>query len=280
MNEFVYGYVDGEQVMIANTVEQVCAFIMKYKYESVKITNFFDELLIETSMGFIMYCRDQTYLANNLLPTLAPMQMGDTEIPEFVPYKEKEESNEMDDQEDSKWVQNELGNYLSFHIMIPYFNDQYPKYHVLKKSEHDEWVIGVFYKMIGEYVPLEDEGEEQLVFDTAEKAISYVDIELEDNRHSSLMKIKEAEIINTGGNCMVLLMSVSNGGNIRSIAISSDSIGAYEVEDPFEVDDMGEVTLWFTDSWKELEKKTSITFATECRQYFENHWNFEHVLKD
>ena len=88
--DYVYGYADGEQVLITNNVEQICAFIMKYRYEDVKITDFFDQLLLETSMGFIMYCGNQKFLGTTLIPVLAPMQMGDSEIPEFVPYEPEE----------------------------------------------------------------------------------------------------------------------------------------------------------------------------------------------
>lgn len=85
--EFVLGYANGEQVGITNSTEQICAFIMKHRWENVIITDIFDLPLIETSMGFIQYCGNQKYLGTTLIPKLAPMQMGETEIPEFVPYQ-------------------------------------------------------------------------------------------------------------------------------------------------------------------------------------------------
>lgn len=85
-NDFLYGYANGDRVQIANTVEQICAFIMAHHMDSVMITSVFDIAEIETSMGFIMHCRDQEFLSTKLIPALAPMQMGQVEAPAFVPY--------------------------------------------------------------------------------------------------------------------------------------------------------------------------------------------------
>lgn len=71
---------------IANTVEQICAFILEHDSDSVIITDVLDNLEIETSMGFIFYCRDQEFLRGKLLPVLVPMQMGEVEVPKFIPY--------------------------------------------------------------------------------------------------------------------------------------------------------------------------------------------------
>lgn len=82
--------------------------------------------------------------------------------------------------EDADWKEGDNGSYFSHHIMISYCGDDEPKYHVLKNPDGEGWVIGVFYTFIGgEYVPLEEDGEERLVFDTAEAAMNYVDLELE-----------------------------------------------------------------------------------------------------
>jgi hypothetical protein len=83
--DYLYGYVEGERYNVSNTPEQISAFIMKYRYENVKIVSIYDILLIETSMGFIMYCSDQEYLSTKLLPVLIPMQRNEVEPPEFVP---------------------------------------------------------------------------------------------------------------------------------------------------------------------------------------------------
>jgi hypothetical protein len=86
--DFLFGHIDGEKYMVSNTAEQIAAFIMKgFPLKNIVITDMVDQSEIETSMGFIMYCRDQEFLANNLIPILAPMQMGDEKIIEFIPHQ-------------------------------------------------------------------------------------------------------------------------------------------------------------------------------------------------
>lgn len=85
-HEILYGFADGNRVPISNTVEQICAFIMQHSMKSVMITSVLDVAEIETSMGLIMYCRDQEFLITSLIPALAPMQMGQVEAPAFVPH--------------------------------------------------------------------------------------------------------------------------------------------------------------------------------------------------
>lgn len=91
--EYLYGYANNERVLIKNTTEQICAFIMVHRLENVIITDIFDQLEIETSMGFIMTCRNQEYLAKELLPCLIPMQTGKGDVVEFVPYVVEDELN-------------------------------------------------------------------------------------------------------------------------------------------------------------------------------------------
>lgn len=83
---FLFGYAKGECFMVSNTVEQICAFIMKYSLDNVKIVDFLDQLEIETSMGFIMYAQRQDFLRDSLLPALVPMQRHEVKPPEFIPY--------------------------------------------------------------------------------------------------------------------------------------------------------------------------------------------------
>jgi hypothetical protein len=40
--------------------------------------------LLNTRLGFINKCYDQSYLATQLIPVLAPMQMGERDIPEII----------------------------------------------------------------------------------------------------------------------------------------------------------------------------------------------------
>lgn len=79
----------------------------------------------------------------------------------------------------TNWKQNEFGTYYSYHIFVIHYGEQEPKYHVLENPDGDGWVIGVFYPFYSEYVPLEENGEERLVFPTAKAAFEYVDFELE-----------------------------------------------------------------------------------------------------
>lgn len=76
---------------------------------------------------------------------------------------------------DATWMQSD-DSYFSYHLTIVYLGDKVPKYHVLQNPDGDGWVIGVFYPLIGgEYIPLEEDGEERLVFSTAEEAMNHVD---------------------------------------------------------------------------------------------------------
>lgn len=88
LGDFLYGYVSGEErVCIENTAEQIAAFIMKNRFKGqVKITNFLDILEVQTMGEFIDRCESKAFLNDELMPVLLPMQLGDVEVPEFVPY--------------------------------------------------------------------------------------------------------------------------------------------------------------------------------------------------
>lgn len=80
----------------------------------------------------------------------------------------------------TNWNQNQQGGYLSYHINVTYLGNVEPKYHVLKNPDGDGWVIVVFNSFIGgEYVPLEEAGEELMIFPTAAEAKNYIDVKLE-----------------------------------------------------------------------------------------------------
>lgn len=87
---FLYGYVGGEKNFVANNVEQICAFILGNRLKDTQIINIFDQLEISSTVGgFIMSCENQWFLQNKLLPVLVPMQTGEVEVPEFVPYTDE-----------------------------------------------------------------------------------------------------------------------------------------------------------------------------------------------
>jgi hypothetical protein len=79
----------------------------------------------------------------------------------------------------TNWNLSETGSYFSYHITVTYLGEQVFKYHVLENPDDYGWVIGVFYSFIGEYVPLEEDGEERLIFLSSEEAKNYVDMVLE-----------------------------------------------------------------------------------------------------
>ncbi|MGE7843623.1 hypothetical protein ACQKNX_22940 [Lysinibacillus sp. NPDC093712] len=86
--QFLYGYVPGEErVCIKNTIEQIAAYIMANRFKGqVKIVNFLDILEIQTMGEFIDFCDNKRFLQNELLPVLVPMQKGEAEVIEFVPF--------------------------------------------------------------------------------------------------------------------------------------------------------------------------------------------------
>jgi hypothetical protein len=84
--DFLYGYVDGDRYMVSNTVEQICAFIMKHRLKDVAIINILDQTEIKTSMGLLFYVADQNFLRETLQPAIVPMQLGEVDVPAFVPY--------------------------------------------------------------------------------------------------------------------------------------------------------------------------------------------------
>lgn len=82
----LYGYVKGEKYRVEDSIEQICAFIMKFRYElETVIVDISDTMFLTTSMGFIFSCADQEFLRSKLIPALVPMQRGEVRAPEFKP---------------------------------------------------------------------------------------------------------------------------------------------------------------------------------------------------
>ncbi|MFD1736202.1 hypothetical protein ACFSCX_06445 [Bacillus salitolerans] len=88
---YLYGYVEGERYNVENNPQQISAFILKNRFKNVRIVSVLDIPLITTIGGFIDYVADQTYLKEELLPVFVPIQRGEVEVPEFVPYQLNEE---------------------------------------------------------------------------------------------------------------------------------------------------------------------------------------------
>ena len=81
-----YGYVtqvfseNNVQYIFEDTPENIASFIVTNRNHQCTITDIGDNLIV-TSLpgGFIDRCPNQTYLANELLPILIPMQLGEVE---------------------------------------------------------------------------------------------------------------------------------------------------------------------------------------------------------
>jgi hypothetical protein len=85
-HKYLYGHVNGERVVLRNTVKQIAAFIVKHQYNETIITTLQDQFILNTVIGgFIMNCPDQQFLREKLLPVLAPVQMGIRNAPKFIP---------------------------------------------------------------------------------------------------------------------------------------------------------------------------------------------------
>jgi hypothetical protein len=73
------------QVCIKANAENIAAFIAKYPFApKITMETLNGHFLLNTRLGFIDKCYDQTYLAAQLIPALAPMQMGERDIPEVA----------------------------------------------------------------------------------------------------------------------------------------------------------------------------------------------------
>lgn len=58
---------------------------MKYQLKDTVITTPMDEFILSTVIGgFIMHCSDKVFLQEELLPILAPVQMGTKRAPKFI----------------------------------------------------------------------------------------------------------------------------------------------------------------------------------------------------
>jgi hypothetical protein len=86
------GYAENREFYVENSAEQIAAFIMAHQYEDVTLVDVLDRNVLNTSMGFVQYCYDQRFLREELIPVLAPMQMGEAEIIEFVEVELDEKS--------------------------------------------------------------------------------------------------------------------------------------------------------------------------------------------
>ena len=82
---YTLGLDEDIQICIKADTENIAAFIAKYPLApKITMETLDGHFLLDTRLGFIDKCYDQTYLATQLIPVLAPMQMGELDIPEIV----------------------------------------------------------------------------------------------------------------------------------------------------------------------------------------------------
>lgn len=73
-----------QEYVFEMTPEHLANFIGAHPFDTEKMvfTDMFDRLILDTSGGFIMNCPNQE-LCRQLIPMLAPIQMGETEAKEI-----------------------------------------------------------------------------------------------------------------------------------------------------------------------------------------------------
>lgn len=71
-----------DAVFFEATPENIAAFLMQHRSAQLAVIGTTDErTFLTTANGFIDICPDQEYLAQKILPILAPVQMGDIPVP-------------------------------------------------------------------------------------------------------------------------------------------------------------------------------------------------------
>lgn len=98
-----------QEFVFEMTPGNIANFIGSHSYDAEKIvlTDVLDRLILETAGGFIDRCPDQN-LCCQIIPTLAPIQMGEKEAQEF-PIISRDAYDEYDQWEDEMATAAELG---------------------------------------------------------------------------------------------------------------------------------------------------------------------------
>lgn len=87
LHGFVYDDTGRHGGPVPLLARQIPAFIMHYRdAPRLVITNALDVCVLEVVGGFVHACSDREYLAQSILPVLAPMQAGEVEPPPFTPH--------------------------------------------------------------------------------------------------------------------------------------------------------------------------------------------------
>lgn len=98
LRELYIGYVytlSGEVQVFPMEKEQIANFIMKYSWEpKVIVTDGYDRPFLDVRVGLIFKCADKKYFTR-LQQELYPMQMGEKEACEFIPYQLNDNVSEL-----------------------------------------------------------------------------------------------------------------------------------------------------------------------------------------
>lgn len=98
-----------QEFVFEMTPKNIANFIGSHPYDAEKIvlTDMMDRLILETAGGFIDRCPDQN-LCRQIIPILAPIQMGEEEAKEF-PIISRETYDKYGQWEDEMVTSAELG---------------------------------------------------------------------------------------------------------------------------------------------------------------------------
>lgn len=110
---YIYPFDGGRQEYVFDmTPEHIANFLGAHQFDAEKIilTDMMDRLILNTIGGFIDQCPDQD-LCRQIIPLLAPIQMGETEAKE-IPMVTMEAFDEYGRQEDEMVTAAEYGMML------------------------------------------------------------------------------------------------------------------------------------------------------------------------
>lgn len=91
------------------------------------------------------------------------------------------------------------------------------------------------------------------------------------------MIIDKAQLVNTGGGCMVAELAVRHGGELKLITIDSEVIvGRNTWDAEYDCDEM----LWFATSWRDLVKHIGAVNAVDVYKKFKAVWEWSVNIED
>lgn len=90
------------------------------------------------------------------------------------------------------------------------------------------------------------------------------------------MIINNSELLNTGGGCMVLHISVSGHAEIKSITINEEAIVAWSTPQDLMIFDLYDL-IWETDDWMDIRNYFDEKTSAAIHQLWNDSWKwFDH----